>query len=235
MLIGKNGSGKTTLLNLIKNYALCENSFKSIAPREGDLLSIFHVFNNSVVGTPKTIVKNGVSVYGDWSKAVFSMRRTEYMSSDDMLSNISNFSQRHTSARLSAGQNITYILQLLFKQMFEKGTDLAFPIKQLKELQKNVNDVWASKIKDLLKYYKDHTVNCESQFTVLMDEPDQGLDVDNLNGIYDIFSNQRKDTQLIGVLHNVALIYKLSKVKHVNFIELTPNYLEAIVKFMEKT
>ena len=41
-------------------------------------------------------------------------------------------------------------------------------------------------------------------------------------------------TQLICVIHNPILIYKLSKLKYINFIELTEGYLEEIKDIFNK-
>ena len=41
-------------------------------------------------------------------------------------------------------------------------------------------------------------------------------------------------TQLICVIHNPILIYKLSKLKHINFIELTEGYLKEIKDVFNK-
>ena len=41
-------------------------------------------------------------------------------------------------------------------------------------------------------------------------------------------------TQLICVIHNPILIYKLSKLEHINFIELTEGYLEEIKDVFNK-
>ena len=47
-------------------------------------------------------------------------------------------------------------------------------------------------------------------------------------------SYRRKKTQVIAVIHNPVLIYKLSKLDYINFIELTDNYLEDIKKVFKK-
>lgn len=44
----------------------------------------------------------------------------------------------------------------------------------------------------------------------------------------------KPQTQIIAVIHNPALIYKLSKLDHVNFIEMTKGYLKKVVSFMNK-
>lgn len=50
----------------------------------------------------------------------------------------------------------------------------------------------------------------------------------------DIFDDHKPQTQIIAVIHNPALIYKLSKLDCVNFIEMTKGYLKKITGFMNK-
>lgn len=52
--------------------------------------------------------------------------------------------------------------------------------------------------------------------------------------LYKVLSFHKPQTQIIAVIHNPALIYKLSKLDHVNFIEMTKGYLKKVVSFMNK-
>lgn len=76
--------------------------------------------------------------------------------------------------------------------------------------------------------------NTESSFeyTVLMDEPDRNLDIDNIMQIYNVLSFHKPQTQIIAIVHNPALIYKLSKLDCVNFIEMTEGYLNKTCTFV---
>lgn len=99
------------------------------------------------------------------------------------------------------------------------------------------NEFWANRIDNLLKYYKDnHVVLMEKDFeyTIIMDEPDRNLDIDNIMDLYKVLSFHKPQTQIIAVIHNPALIYKLSKLDCVNFIEMTKGYLKKITGFMNK-
>ena len=49
-----------------------------------------------------------------------------------------------------------------------------------------------------------------------------------------VLSYQKEMTQLIRVIHNPILIYKLSKLDYINFIELTDGYLEEINNVFNK-
>lgn len=58
--------------------------------------------------------------------------------------------------------------------------------------------------------------------------------IDNIMDLYKVLSFHKPQTQIIAVIHNPALIYKLSKLDCVNFIEMTKGYLKKITGFMNK-
>lgn len=103
------------------------------------------------------------------------------------------------------------------------------------EEEKKSNAFWIKRIDNLLKYYKRNRITLtESSFeyTVLMDEPDRNLDIDNIMQIYNVLSFHKPQTQIIAIIHNPALIYKLSKLDCVNFIEMTEGYLNKTCTFV---
>lgn len=57
-------------------------------------------------------------------------------------------------------------------------------------------------------------------------------DIDNIMQIYNVLSFHKPQTQIIAIIHNPALIYKLSKLDCVNFIEMTEGYLSKTCIFM---
>jgi hypothetical protein len=71
-----------------------------------------------------------------------------------------------------------------------------------------------------------------------MDEPDRSLDV---LGCESLFNWMKYDpdkpykNSFIAVLHNMSLIYRLRKHSgdHINWIELTPGYLDNVERFHE--
>lgn len=113
--------------------------------------------------------------------------------------------------------------------------DYTFPIQDLVGYKKKSNAFWIKRIDNLLKYYKRNRITLtESSFeyTVLMDEPDRNLDIDNIMQIYNVLSFHKPQTQIIAIIHNPALIYKLSKLDCVNFIEMTEGYLSKTCTFV---
>lgn len=79
--------------------------------------------------------------------------------------------------------------------------------------------------KENISYKENSFVPTPEEF---IDEPDKNLDISNIEELYGVLSYQKEMTQLICVIHNPILIYKLSKLDYINFIELTNGYLDSI-------
>ena len=126
------------------------------------------------------------------------------------------------------------VMGCIFNLMFGQK-DYTFPIQDLVEYKKKSNAFWIKRIDNLLKYYERNRITLtESSFeyTVLMDEPDRNLDIDNIMQIYNVLSFHKPQTQIIAIVHNPALIYKLSKLDCVNFIEMAEGYLSKTCIFV---
>lgn len=227
VIIGKNGSGKSTLMNMIAKYTFCERSMCSEIP--ADALSFPDIFDEDKV-------LDGVSIHADYIGKVFRLLPHIEMEQDSILNNIHNFSSYMSGINGSSGEKCVVSINSLFNFMFEQR-DYAFPIMKLKKLSEGFNDLWKSRVDSLLKYYaKNHIQVSEADFeyTVLMDEPDRNLDVDNIMQVYGVLSFHKPQTQIIAVIHNPALIYKLSKLDCVHFVEMSEGYLDKVVKFISE-
>ena len=77
------------------------------------------------------------------------------------------------------------------------------------------------------KYIQEHTIEGD-EWTILMDEPDRNLSLENIQNIKDILSFHKQNTQVIAVIHNLLLIYSLFKNKDVNFIEMNKGYIKKV-------
>lgn len=227
VVIGKNGSGKSTLLNLIAKYTFCERSMCSEIPR--DALSFPHIFGD------EDNVLDGVRIQSDYIGKVFRLLPHMEMEQDDILDNIHSFSSYLNGIRGSSGEKGACAINSLFNLMFSQS-DYAFPIAELKEFGKSVNTLWEGRIDSLMGYYKKNHVKVQEsdyEYTILMDEPDRNLDIDNIMQVYGVLSFHKPQTQIIAVIHNPALIYKLSKLDCVHFVEMTEGYLEEVVNFIK--
>ena len=231
VIIGKNGSGKSTLLNIISMYALCEKSMCSEIPIEAlDFPPIFDDDDDDKV-------LDGIDISSDYAGKVFRLLPSAEMNRDSVLKNISNLDLYVNNIRRSYGEKVVLSLESLFNLMFGQK-DYTFPIQDLVEYKKKSNAFWIKRIDNLLKYYERNRITLtESSFeyTVLMDEPDRNLDIDNIMQIYNVLSFHKPQTQIIAIVHNPALIYKLSKLDCVNFIEMTEGYLKDVVNFISET
>lgn len=228
VVIGKNGSGKSTLMNMIAKYMLCENKMCSEVPMEA--LDFPEVFDDNGE------VLDGVSIKADYTGKVFNLLQQNEMKDNDVLDNAYNFSLFMDGMSSSCGEKGLRSMSALFKFMFSQK-DYAFPILGLADFRKKSNELWAKKIDNLLRYYKGNRiapVKDTFEFTVLMDEPDRNLDIDNIMQVYEVLSFHKPQTQIIAVIHNPALIYKLSKLDCVNFIEMTKGYLNKVINFISK-
>lgn len=228
IIIGKNGSGKTTLMKLISHYMLCKDSMVSNAPKETFKLASF--FDSVFCDEPSLL--DGVKVKSDYSGVAYHFLSEKDLSKnfDSALENIDQFESFFSSNNLSTGETVLYTLNKLFNLSFS-NKDIQFPILQLKNLMDRANDFWKENINKILSYYASNRVNIEPkdfEYTFLLDEVDQNLDITNIETMYQIMSYKKEMTQLISVIHNPILIYKLSKLDYINFIEMNEGYLDNI-------
>lgn len=232
VIIGPNGCGKSTLLKLISKYLLCENKNKSELPKTA-LSFPNHLFEQNLYSDQMEF-NDGVDVKCDFSIVSFNLRSPKEMNDEEAFSSFNSFCSAYKGANSSMGENMLIALDSLFELAFNKNTELIFPIRELERKRNSVSEIWKENIENLLNYYKKNYIKTEQKiFTFLLDEPDRNLDISNIESVYTILSHERKDTQLIAVVHNPILIYKLSKLDYVNFIELKKGYLNKIKKVIE--
>ena len=230
IIVGANGCGKSTLLNTIAAYTLCERAIKTPTGGgsiEDAMRSSRHLWNaNGIL--------DGVDVRHDYRGVVFRLRNIYEMGEEERLSSFDNFQATFAKQRMSMGQNTKLGLKQLFDAMFaDQGIDyLTFPIEKLIALRDRVNDVWNERISQLLAYYKKNQITDiqekDFEYTVLMDEPDRNLDIDNIDEVVGVLGTPKEMTQIIAAVHNPLIIGQLSKKSYINFIEMTPDYVSKV-------
>lgn len=239
VIIGKNGSGKTTLMKMIAMYMLCKDSLCSKLPNFANygVLKLNDVFKYN-----EAELMDGIKIMADYAGVVYNCLAHNEMKDEDILDNVTNMDYYLSNKGASTGETIVNSVGQLFKFAF-RNKNIQFPLQEIMDVVKNktCNDFWEERFTNLLRYYRDNKDNFITQrdfeYTFLLDEPDRNLDITNIDSVYEILSHRKEMSQLIAVIHNPVLIYKLSKVKgknKVNFIELTDGYLEDIKKVFEE-
>lgn len=248
IIVGENGCGKSTLIKLLSKYLLCDGSIYSKAPNLGQLedsIKFLELFKDNSFKidlnsgeedetTDKTeySLKDGVRIYSDYLGVCYNyltLSDLEKTGGSAILNGGAELAMNYMNSNsLSTGESMVENLGFLFEKSFSNKS-ITFPIPDLVKMQGECNDVWKERLSNLLDYYKNNLIKLkdksEFEYTFLLDEPDRNLDIVNINSLYGVLSYHKEYTQLICVIHNPILIYKLSKLEDINFIELTDNYL----------
>ena len=212
IIVGENGSGKSTLMNLIKTY-LCVD-FQECSTG---------MYNSALNKLRRSIgddLYEGVSVYADYKKNTFRLAQSSELYGEDKVGNMKNFALYMEQSRSSAGEAILVSISALLQKMFSKDVQLTFDYEKASKSFSQYRD-----------YIQAHRVeDCADEYTVLMDEPDKNLSLENIKQVADILSFHKEHMQIIAVVHNPIVIYKLSRFKSINFIEMTDDYVNTLVR-----
>jgi energy-coupling factor transporter ATP-binding protein EcfA2 len=228
IVVGPNGSGKSTLLKLIEKYLLIDRD----KIKKSNISDLINIASGELY--------DGAEVYSDYITTAFRYCNENEMTQDqEWMSSFDSFMNTWNSRVSSTGQSMLINLEDLFNRMFSSKTNYTFPLEEIQEENEwcKKNGDTDNKFSKYLKYVKNHIVECTEdnyEYTVLIDEPDRNLDIKNIKEIYGILNERKEHTQIISVIHNPILIYKLSKIKDINFIEMEEGYIENVKKEIDE-
>lgn len=212
IIVGENGSGKTTLLNLIKKYLCVDYTECFRGDYNCNINALFRTFNNDGM-------LDGVDVYADYTKNTFRLSHADEKAQNEAVKTFEEFGAFFEQKSSSTGESVLVAINYLFGYIFGKKVKLTFDYNQFEEVYPLYVD-----------YVEKHRVECADEWTILMDEPDRNLSLGNIKDIKGILSFHKPHTQMIAVVHNPLLIYALSKMEHIHFIELTKGYVKKVRK-----
>lgn len=239
ILIGENGCGKSTVINIIRHANRIEHSF---VPK----------LNHLTITTINELNElfDSFEVKQDYRYTVFNLYRMfedkDMIGSTDVLNSFDNTKLFIAGKEESKGQNVMGDISQLFNWMFSRQEECIPMLKYIRDIHntgnfREFNNDSVTSISEndtstkLMKSIQANQIDTEPPiYTILMDEPDQGLDISNLEEIYTIISYEKPQTQLIASIHNPVLIYRLSKLDYINIIEMSDGYLNKVKKFIEE-
>lgn len=211
IIVGENGCGKTTLMNLIKSYLLV---YYTDCDKGIYRCNISNLYKGAL--DSKKLLE-GADVYADYQRNTFRLSHAGEKEKNQALETFEDFGTMFNQKHSSTGESVLVAINSLFSHIFSKKAKLTFDYKQFKESDPQY---W--------EYVKNHHQEGSDEWTILMDEPDRNLDIENINQVKGILSFHKEHTQIIAVVHNPLLICSLSKIKDINIIEMTEGYVHKV-------
>lgn len=222
IVIGENGSGKTTLIKMLTEYTFCWSGRTNLELGIESKDSIKNLFDD------EHKLYSGIIIKNNYQLKVFKTIQNSDIKSYEELNNFDFFKRTYIKTKQSDGENQLYAISTTIKEMFSTKISTNYNI-----FDNNINNFWKKYCIDIKQYINENKVEETKDnyaITLLMDEPDRNLDINNIKQIHTILSNPKDNGQIIVTLHNPLLIYSLLKMKNINIIELSKGYKNKIIK-----
>lgn len=218
VIVGENGCGKTTLMKLIKAYLMVDFMSCGVGMYNCNVNSMYE----DILERKKLF--DGVDVYADYQRNTFRLSHAGEKEQHRAVNTFEDFGAMFEQKNASTGEGVVVALNSLWQHMYGKrGANPIFDYNQFKEREPLY---W--------EYIQNHHQEGVDEWTILMDEPDRNLSLDNIGSIKEVLSFHKEQTQIIAVVHNPLLICSLSKNKEVNMIEMTKGYVQKTKKLVKE-
>lgn len=229
LVIGENGCGKSTLLKLITDMCFVHG-----LSTQGNFWDIINrVFPKSDwLNHDYSVVQDFVQISTNFDSPIIRIDQlSERMNRNyGELTSFNDFAQYIGQRTMSKGEKMMYGLKWAVYNANEKIKDYSWENMFPKNYHKCFNDTWSTAYCKIHDYIETHNnPKLEQRVTLLMDEPDEGLDINNLKILKDFLLSIKDKVQVIVILHNQLLIKSLAE--EANVIELSENYLQKIKEF----
>jgi len=213
IIVGKNASGKSTLLKLIARHFHCEQGGISYLTNP----SIYEIF-----GFDEKKIYKGYEITHDGQPVGYHSPEKEIgiysgtFDDDFMDDGIKSLLTRQVSQGQKTISNISNITKKLSATNEIKCS-----------MNKNrVNDLWVKKIDNAYELLNRGKTLKPSQKTLLLDEPERSLDLENELGFFSILEKIKDKYQIIIATHSPFAFF----ISDAHYIEITRGYHNLIKK-----
>lgn len=219
IIIGPNGSGKSSILKVLQHLTLCNT--------DDGLPKLLRGLRFS---TQTELIResDGFDLTNDWRFPTAMLYRSEQLEASGFdFINAELCAQKMEGGSLSDGENQAYSMRC-FVERYSKFIH-EYDLEQMLK-NENGNEMIAS-VSDYINRHAYDQMDESMHSTILMDEPDKGLDVILLKALYGMLKTDKKDIQIIAVIHNPFLIHMLARFS--NVIETSNGYMKLIEDFIK--